>query len=205
MRICFTLDDVLRAKTVQIGKIYKKYIDGKINLDELDFSTNDYKEIFGFKDTDSWNKFLYEDYPFDIFGNAPVTEKMVDKNFLLWLLDAHEYDEYDEDVTVIISNPFEFNASIGCSYFFLAKIATRVREIYFPEDSSEIWEKCDVLVTADPKLIESKPEGKTCVKIKMPYNESIESDFTYEKLSELLEDKDFLNKMFNNKNKEHDD
>ena len=54
MKICFTLDDVIRAKTVQIGKIYKRNINGDIDLDALDFSTNDYQEIFSFKTKADW-------------------------------------------------------------------------------------------------------------------------------------------------------
>ena len=32
MTICFTLDDVIRAKTAQIGNVYRKYIDSSIDL-----------------------------------------------------------------------------------------------------------------------------------------------------------------------------
>ena len=46
MKICLTLDDVLRNKTVQLGKIYKKYINPDIDLESLDFSTNNYEDIF---------------------------------------------------------------------------------------------------------------------------------------------------------------
>ena len=180
MKICFTLDDVIRAKTVQIGKIYKRNINGDIDLDALDFSTNDYQEIFSFKTKADWQKFLYSDYAYEIFGEAPVTTKGVDKEFNLWLIGLQDIDE---EIEVSLANPFEFNASIGFTCFFLSKIASRVRELYFPVDSSEIWDKCDVLVTADPKLIEEKPEGKICVKINMPYNKDLNSDYSFDSLS----------------------
>jgi hypothetical protein len=197
MRICFTLDDVLRGKTMQIGKVYKKYIDGDIDLDSLDFSTNEYHEIFKFDTKSEWNKFLYSDYAYEIFGEAPVTKKGVDKEFNLWHVSLQDF-ETDEDIEVLFANPFEFNASIGFTCFFLSKIATRVREIHFPMNSSDIWDKCDVLVTADPKLISEKPEGKICVKIKMPYNEDLEADYTYEDLSDALDGNKLLENIFNN-------
>ena len=50
MKLCLTLDDVLRNKTVQLGKIYKKYIKPTIDLETLDFSTNNYEDIFEFED-----------------------------------------------------------------------------------------------------------------------------------------------------------
>ena len=197
MRICFTLDDVLRGKTMQIGKVYKKYIDGDIDLDSLDFSSNEYHEIFKFDSKSEWNKFLYSDYAYEIFGEAPVTKKGVDKEFNLWHVSLQDF-ETDEDIEVLFANPFEFNASIGFTCFFLSKIATRVREIHFPMNSSDIWDKCDVLVTADPKLICEKPEGKICVKIKMPYNENLEADYTYEDLSDALDGNKLLENIFNN-------
>jgi hypothetical protein len=195
MRICFTLDDVIRAKTVQIGRVYKKYINPEIDLDLLDFSTNNYADIFNFADRREWNNFLYKDYPYEIFGEAPVTNKGVDKDFNLWHLGLENFEDIDEKIEVIIANPFEFNTSIGYTNFFLSKMATRVREFYFPLDSSTIWDKCDVLVTSDPKLINEKPDGKVCVKIDMPYNKDCESDLSYESLKEALSDSEFTKKM----------
>lgn len=195
MKICFTLDDVIRAKTVQIGKIYKRNVNGNIDLDALDFSTNDYQEIFSFKTKADWQKFLYSDYAYEIFGEAPVTTKGVDKEFNLWLIGLQDIDE---EIEVSLANPFEFNASIGFTCFFLSKIASRVREMYFPVDSSEIWNKCDVLVTADPKLIEEKPEGKICVKISMPYNKDLEADYSFDSLSDALKENNILKNLIDN-------
>lgn len=195
MKICFTIDDVIRAKTVQIGKIYKRNINCDIDLDALDFSTNDYQEIFNFKTKGDWQKFLYSDYAYEIFGEAPVTTKGVDKEFNLWLI---EMQDIDEEFEIMLANPFEFNASIGFTCFFLSKIASRVRELYFPLDSSEIWNKCDVLVTADPKLIEEKPEGKICVKINMPYNKDLEADYSFDSLSDALKENKMVRKLIDN-------
>ena len=195
MKICFTLDDVIRAKTVQIGKIYKKNVDGDIDLDALDFSTNDYQEIFSFKTKADWQKFLYSDYAYEIFGEAPVTTKGVDKEFNLWLIGLQDIDE---EIEVSLANPFEFNASIGFTCFFLSKIASRVRELYFPVNSSDIWNRCDVLVTADPKLIEEKPEGKICVKINMPYNKDLDADYSFDNLSDALKDNNILKNLIDN-------
>ena len=166
MRLCFTIDDVLRAKTIQFGKIYKKYINPEIDLATLDFSTNNYAQIFGFESKKEYNKFLYEDYAFEIFAEAGTCEKTVDKKLNLWLLDLQNNADLQEPVETLWANPMEFNASIGFTYFFLSKMATRIREVFLPADSSLIWTKCDVLVTADPKLLPGRgrstgnPAGK---------------------------------------------
>lgn len=187
-RICFTLDEVIRAKFKQFGKIYKKYVDNDIILEDLDLSSGDLCEIFFNGDIKAYNKFLYEDYPFEIFAEAKTTTPAIDKKFILWHMDLVEDEDMDEEIEISLANPYEFNASIGNTCFFLSKIATRVRNIYFPQDSSEIWKKCDILVTADKKLIESKPDGKMCIKIKTPFNDGLEADAEYNNLEEFFKD-----------------
>lgn len=192
MRLTFTLDDVLRNKTVQFGKIYKKYIDPDIDLESLDFSTNNYEKIFNFESKKEYEKFLYEDFVFEIFAEASACEKTLDKKLNLWLIEQENNDELEDELKVAITNPMEFNASIGYTYFFLSKMATRVREVFFPVDSAEIWERSDVLVTADPKLIQSKPEGKTVIKIENDYNRKLTADYTFNSLSDFLLDKEII-------------
>lgn len=196
MKLCFTIDDVIRAKTAQFGKMYKKYVNPEIDLEALDLSTDELFKVFGFKTKEEYNKFLYEDYTFEVFAEAPVTEKMVDKNFNNWLLALNYNEEIKEPIEVLWANPREFNISIGFTHFFLSQIATRVRKTIFPADYSDIWKECDVLVTADPKLINEKPEGKICVKIEMPYNKECNADITYAKLSELITDAEFFKKIY---------
>ena len=200
MKICLTLDDVLRAKTRQFGKIYKKAfgVDDEF-LENRDFSTNDLCQVFEFESREKYNDFLYKDYPFEIFAEALPMERMLDKNFNLWVLKVRDENP---DVDFSLANPFEFNASIGFTCFFLSQIATRIREFYFPEDSSKIWDKCDVLITAEPKLLKEKPEGKVVVKIEAPYNKDIEADLTYESLSALISDEKFIEKINERVNKD---
>ena len=191
MKICITLDDVLRAKTKQVGKIYKKFVKD-IDLDHIEVTSNSVEDILGLTKEEA-RKFLYDDYPFEIFAEAEVCEKMLDKNLNLWHLRMHE--EYDDEFELCIANPYEFNTSIGNTCFFLARIATRVREFHFPTNSSDIWNYCDVLVTADPALLDCKPEGKKSVKIETSYNKDSESDLSYDALSSLLNDSEFFSKL----------
>lgn len=197
-RICITLDDVIRAKTRQFGKILaKSHGKDSDSLSTVDIKTNDLCEVFGFKNRNEYNKFLYEDYPFEVFAEAPVMEKMLDKKLNLWILKILN-EEGHEDTEFILANPYEFNTSIGYTCFFLSQIATRIREFYFPADSSKIWERCDVLITADPKLLDEKPEGKVAIKIDAPYNKDSKCDFSYESLVKLMEDDKIEEKLFTN-------
>ena len=193
MKICVTLDDVLRAKTKQFGKIYKKYINNEIELSEIDLNDGNLQKAFNMSD-EEYHNFLFKDYPFEIFAEANAMERMLDKMFNLWHI-ALESDE--EDVELMLGNTKAFNASIGYTYFFLSKIASRVREIYFPEyyHSEKLWDRCDAIITADTELLKNKPKGKISIKIETPYNENIGSDFSYNGLSELIDDKEFFEKI----------
>ena len=197
IRIGITLDDVIRAKTYQIGKIYKKHIDKDIDLNNLDLSTDNFAKVFNFKSNTDYIKYLYEDYAFEIFGEAGVMDKMLDKDLNLWHLNLNNDDEIDEQIELVLMNPREFNNSIGFTYFFLSKIATRVREIYLPEDFMSIWDKCDVLISADNKLLKNKPEDKLAVKIETTYNGNAPSDYTYNSLMSLIKDEGFIKKIVN--------
>ena len=45
MKIAITLDDVIRNKSKQIIKIYKKYVDPDFDEDNVDLTTNDFQKI----------------------------------------------------------------------------------------------------------------------------------------------------------------
>lgn len=196
MRICITLDDVIRKKTYQIGKVYKKYIDNNVNLKTLDFTTNDYCKIFNFNTKKEYNKFLYEDYVFQIFAEAETCESQLGVKLNEWLLKINDIDEDEEEpIEVMLSNINEFNISISYTYFFLSKIGTRIRKVYFPKDKKEIWDYCDVLITANPELLDNKPENKKTIKINTDYNQNCKSDYEYDLLSEFLKDEKIIDKF----------
>ena len=113
MRICITLDDVIRAKTRQFGKMLEKAkLKTQEEIENVELTTNNLCEVFGMQRND-YNKFLYEDYPFEVFAEAPVMEKMLDKKLNLWTLSMQNDEQFEEGVDFIIANPFEFNTSIG--------------------------------------------------------------------------------------------
>lgn len=200
MKIAISLDDVIRAKSESILKAYKKEHED-FDPETVELKTNNFKELLKFNNDSSYYKFLYEDYPFEIFGEAEVTEKMIDKKLNLWHIDLNSCEDLEEEVELMLYNPFEFNASIGFTHFFLSKIATRIRETYFPIISTDVFERCDVLITADPKLLNNKPNNKIVVKIETEYNKDCDSDFTYKTLGEFLDDKEIINKLIEFKNR----
>jgi hypothetical protein len=102
----------------------------------------------------------------------------------------------DLGVEFSLSNTKEFNASIGFTYFFLAKIATRIRNVFFPEEEKDIWEKSDVVITADPTLLNmEKEKGKVSVRIENDYNKDCKYDLSYPTLEDLMNDETFFEKI----------
>lgn len=203
IKICITLDDVLRAKTKQIGFVYKKYINEDIDLENIDLSNKDIMEALNFGSKKEFNKFLYEDYPFEIFAEASTMGNSVDKKLNLWHIALNDNEEIDEELDLMLANPMEFNASIGFTYFFLSKTATRIREVYLPLNSLSILDKCDIIITADVKLLTNLPKNKIGVKINTEYNENVKGDniFSFDSLNDFINDSNNLKMVVDNFNK----
>ena len=203
IKICITLDDVLRAKTKQIGYVYKKYINPDINLDEIDLSKTSMMEALNFGSKKEFNKFLYEDYGFEIFAEATTMGDSVDKKLNLWHISLNDNEEIDEELDLMLANTMEFNNSIGFTYFFLSKLATRIREVYLPLNSLTIFDKCDIIITSDVKLLTNVPKNKIAIKINTPYNNDISGDniFAFDTLVEFMEDSNNLKNIVDEFNK----
>lgn len=192
MKISIDLNDVLRAYTAQFASYYKKNIDRKFDIDAVDVWTNDLVQIFPFKSREDYLSFLYDDYVFEIFGAADKTHKNIGSTFSDWCVDLENLDDIPELTIVSVD---EYNKSIGSTYFFLSKLAVQVPTVKLYLKDHNIWDECDVLITANPELLMLKPEGKVSVKIKTSYNEEEDSDFTYNGFMELLNDIEFLNNI----------
>ena len=67
------------------------------------------------------------------------------------------------------------------------------------------WDHVDVLITASPETLMSKPVDKISIKVINTYNKNCKSDYTIVDLKELLEDKNTLNKILNTETIEFED
>ena len=188
MKIAIDINDVLRDFTSQFKNYYIKGIDPSFEIEDDEITSFDFSEIFPFKDRNAYNMFKYVDFAFELYGRAEPMDKMLPYRFNDWtqktLKDLDK--EYIPDIMLV--SPFETGKSIQSTYAFLSKISSSVREIYFPIDSSTIWDRCDILITANPNLIENVPEGKTVVKIEMPYNKNVETKYTFKSLMDVIND-----------------
>lgn len=189
-RIAIDINDVLRDFTGQIIKTYIKYIDDDFKIEDDEITTNDYKSLLPFSTEDEYRQFMYIDYPYEIYARAESTDKMLSYKFNDWLLrDMRDFEKEDIPEIMLIS-PFEANLTIQATIVFLSKLPSRAREIYFPIDSSTVWDRCDILITANPLFLNNVPEGKTVVKINKPYNKDIETEYAFDSMTDVIKDED---------------
>lgn len=198
MRIAIDLNDVLRDYTRSFAKYYKQGKDRTFDLSTLDdLYTNDLFQIFPFKSNDDYNKFVYEDYSWEIFGKSETCTRTLTSDLKVWLTRTILDIDTEEPIEVLIVSTKEYGLSVPSSYFFLSKLGVPIREVYFPTDSSRIWDKCDILITANPDLLDSKPEGKKTVRIEKDYNKESKYDATYESLTDFFSERINTEKLIN--------
>lgn len=195
MTIGIELNHVVRNINGQMLKYYAKDIDPSIDIEEINDKEDVLEKYLKFPSKHDKNEFIYIDYPYEIFGCAKTMEKNLPTSITNWLSDISDIE--DKEIKIIFYSLGEEALTIQSSYFFLSRIGTRVREVIFPTDLNEVWDKCDTVITANKSMVESKPQGKKVVLIKRPFNEGCEtsSDLVYENLTDIINDKDFFDKL----------
>ena len=133
-----------------------------------------------------YNRFMYQDYLFEIHGAAPKMYPQLDlslRNFFLAYGDSADF------TIMSVENPL----SIPPTLFFLSKITSRCKNYMFVDKAVDMWKHVDVLVTTDPEIIKlGAPWGKKLIKLKRPYNTELkEGTLDADQFSDLLNNKDF--------------
>ena len=191
-RIGITLNEVLRDFLGQLEYTYEKYI-GPIELNEDSVKSLDLLDYFEFEDKHQLNKFLYQEASLEIFGHADQIEDNIMNDFNQFIMDIEDDEEHELE---LVSR--EFDKSIPSTYFFLSKLACKIKNVRFVKEYEEFWDGVDILVTANPIALDLKPENKTSVKIESSYNKNSESDFTFDSFRAMLKDEDSHMRIFNN-------
>jgi hypothetical protein len=193
MKIGISINEVLRDFLGQLTYTYEKYI-GPTEIEEGDVTEFDLMKYFKFGSVDEMNKFLYDEAALEIFGHADQLHDNIMNQFNMFLMDIKDDEEHDIE---IVSR--EAVKSIPSTLFFLSKLSCRATNFRFVMDYDEYWDGVDVLITANPKALESKPEGKISIKIKTSYNEDVKSDFELDSIIEFMKDETLREKILNTK------
>lgn len=192
------LNHVVRNINKQLLKYYQKEFDPSMDIDELDDRVDVIEKYMKFESKKQKNDFIYIDYPYEIFGCANTAEKKLAVKITNWLTDISNIEE--EDIRIVFYSLNEEALTIQSTFFFLSKIGTRVRKIFFPKKISEIWEECDVVITANKDVLEENiPQGKKVILINREFNSDVKDKafLNYDNLSEIIEDNNFFKNFIN--------
>ena len=190
------LNHVVRNINKQIIKYYAKEYAPDVDPDDIDDREDVLKTFAKFDSKYERNNFIFIDYPYEIFGCANTMEKKLAVKITNWLTDISNIE--DEDIRIIFYSMNEEAITIQSTFFFLSKIGTRVRMVIFPKSIEEVWEECDVVITARDEFFEKEiPEGKKVVLINRPFNKDCKDKafLNYDNLSEIITDEEFFNKL----------
>ncbi len=186
MTLAIDINDVIRDNMYQFKCIYQKYVDGSFDIDLNDIDTYNLMDHYPFEDESELQQFKYVDYAFELYGRAETCDKMLSYALNDYL--EKTLRDLDEIPHVILFSPFEIGLTIQSTFSFLAARTIRAREVYFPIDSMTIYDRADVVITAQPSLIENCPEGKTVIKINKPYNKDIETKYSFNSMMDVIND-----------------
>jgi len=190
-RIGITLNEVLRDFIGQLAYTYEKYI-GSVDLTEDQITNFDLIEYFKFDTIDKMNKFIYDEAALEIFGHADQLHDNIMNSFNNLIMDIEDEEEHEIE---IVSR--EIIKSVPATFFFLSKLSCKIKNIRFVKNYEDYWNGIDVLITANPKALESKPENKISVKINTSYNDSNSSEFTLDSILEFIKDEELRDNILN--------
>lgn len=197
MKIGIDLNDVVRAHTAQFASYYKKNVDRTFDIEDVDVWTNDLMQVFPFDTKQEYLEFLYNDFAFEIHASAQLMGKNLGSRMIDWTKELEDYDEIPE---LCLISTGEYDKTIGATYFFLSKLATKIREVHLLLKEDNIWDYCDVLVTANPNALVLKPDNKISIKIDTSYNLEASADYTYDTFIDFMNDKEIIEKITNKTN-----
>lgn len=190
MEIYISIDGVLRNL---IQKFNYHYTDAFLQSEfenETDFEYNIVYPIqndnllnsYKFQSMEEFEFFTYIEYPIEIFGHAGVSypTSISDLNKII-------FDNPQHNITVVGVD--EVGKSKPATLFFLSKNGFLGNNIKFIKsvDIEKEWEKCDLWVSDNKKIIDLKPEGKSAIKFQTTYNEFFTNEKEITKLTEIEE------------------
>lgn len=194
MTIAIDINEVIRDYLRAFKKQYNKVVNPYFDVEYDDINDFDLMNIFPFVDEEGYpnpkafNAFRFEDCAFEIYSRADLMERDIPAQLNMWINGTLRNFDEGKNPHVLLFSPFEMDLSIPSTLGFLARIGMRFRDIEFPIDSTKIWDKADVVITANPNLINLTPEGKYSFKINAPYNKGANGTFEFESIIDIIKD-----------------
>jgi hypothetical protein len=189
MEIFVSIDGVLRNTVQKFDYHYKDYF---LNTESTEEETFEYSvknkpisfqkiiNSYSFQSIDEFNKFLYFDFPIEIFGHGGLSYNQAATD-LNKLIVEHPNCRF----TLVGLN--EKGKAKSASLFFISKNGIMMDQIIFSNNSQidNLWKKCDVWITEDFDVITKCPKNKKVIKFNTYYNNHYKIQLEISKLSEI--------------------
>lgn len=166
------------SKSIEMSKFIEMENKEGINYDPIEYTPKQNLE-----------KFLYEEYPFQVFAMAEEYLGAMDAINKIQSIGFN-----NKQFNVILLSTLKHKA-ISATYSFLGKINCRVKNIVFLDADSDKWNHCDAIVDIMPETFQTKPTGKTSIKINHLFNQWDAADYSYDSIKDVC-NQDFFNKIF---------
>ncbi len=188
MEVFVSIDGVLRNTLQKFDYHYKDYfLNTESELEEsFEYGVTEpvlndnVLSSYKFQSYDEFVKFLYFDYPIEIFGHAGLSynQASTELNSLIF---------ENPDIKFTLVGLTEKGKAKPSSLFFLSRNGVICDNITFAkeEDIKNLWKKCDLWVTDDKRVIDNCPSNKKVVKFKTSFNNHFTNQLEINKLSEI--------------------
>jgi hypothetical protein len=183
------LNHVLRNINKQLLKYYAKEYDNTMDWESED-DTADVIHSLSFPSRKERYRFMYIDYPYEIFGCANVMEQNLASKFNAFLKKLEDLE--GKDVTVVLYALDEGDLALQSTYFFLSKCGIRNRHMMFPTSIDEVVEEMDYIVTANRDVIDKCGDEHKAIRINKVWNKDCKAYKSYDSLGEFLDDNNFI-------------
>jgi hypothetical protein len=190
MEIYVSIDGVLRNIIQKFDYHYNDFFINSEFVDENNFEygkvdpvqNDNLLEYYKFQSKEEFENFLFIEYPIEIFGHAGLSyfNTFTELNKLI-------YENKEHNFTLIGLD--ELGKSKPGTLFFLSKngcLCGNIKFIY-SDDIEREWNKCDMWITDNKKIIDKCPPDKTSIKFNTTYNEYFKHNKEIVKLNEIQE------------------
>ena len=190
MEIFVNIDGVLRNTLQKFDYHYKDYF---LNTEPESQETFEYgingistieniMDTYKFQSMDEYLKFLYFDFPIEIFGHAGLS-------YSTTFTDLHKiiFENPEHNFTLVGLD--ELGKAKPATLFFLSKNGFLGNNVKFikSDEIQNTWTKCDAWITDNKIVVESCPEDKNVIKFNTTYNDYFTNKKEITKLSEIQE------------------
>jgi hypothetical protein len=190
--IGITLDEVLRDFLGHLSyAVAKIREEDEYVVTEGEVTEFDLVKYFKFKSKEEMYELFYKEASLEIFGHPDqLHDRIINKLNLLYM----DLIDDEEDVEFVLMSR-EVGRAVPATLFFLSKTECEIPNIKFFKQYEDMWNYADIIISATPDVLTSKPADKVSVKVKASYNANVEADHVINSLIEFIDDESVRNNI----------